>query len=75
MRKRKIWQSLVSAILTVAMVSTAVIPAKAVGNEKESIEAVKSPWVSEWKKGDAMTTGEEYQIYAAGDISKRETVF
>lgn len=63
MRKRKIWQSLVSAILTVAMVSTAVIPAKAVGNEKESIEAVKSPWVSEWKKGDAMTTGEEYQIY------------
>ena len=42
MRKRKIWQSLVSAMLTVAMVSTAVIPAKAVGNEKESIEAVKS---------------------------------
>lgn len=63
MRKKKIWQSLVSAMLTVAMVSTAVIPAKAVENEKESIATVKSPWVSEWKQGDATTTGEKYQIY------------
>lgn len=63
MRKKKIWQSLVSAMLTVAMVSTAVIPARAVENEKESIATVESPWVSKWKQGDATTTGDKYQIY------------
>lgn len=63
MRKKKIWQSLVSAMLTVAMVSTAVMPVRAVENEKENIATVESPWVSKWKQGDATTAGDNYQIY------------
>ncbi len=63
MRKKKIWQSLVSAMLTVAMISTAVMPVRAVENEKENIATVESPWVSKWKQGDATTTGDKYQIY------------
>lgn len=63
MRKKKIWQSVVSAMLTVAMVFTVVVPTKAVGNEKENIATVESPWVSKWNKGDATTSGKEYQIY------------
>lgn len=63
MRKKKIWQSLVSAMLTVAMISTAVMPVRAVENEKENIATVESPWISKWKKGDATTTGDKYQIY------------
>ncbi len=63
MRKKKMWQSVVSAMLTVAMVFTVAVPTKAVENEKENISTVESPWVSKWNKGDPMTSGKEYQIY------------